>query len=614
MVLLALATALFCLVRSSVAGGGFPPKVEGVTVVQSKFHENVSVSFKQPGICETTPGVKSYSGYVHLPPDFLDGQSYPVNTFFWFFEARNSPETAPLSIWLNGGAGASSMTGLLEELGPCTVGPDSATTILNPFSWNNNYNLIFIDQPNQVGFSYDIPTNGTQVPGDDGFGFDVIPGEPDLSQKGNLTTHIGTFSSQREQTTANSTLAAADALWNFLQVWLSTFPHYPSSNDRISLWTESYGGHYGPAFARYFHEQNTKLSPPRPGFRQLNLDTLGVISGMFDVSIQTETGITYAHSNSYNLPLINHTAHSSLLEAWSRPNDGCHSLLLACQHALSHYPANVTTPCHAADLEYGLLSEKLSESSIPRGLYDLTHPEADPFPPPHLHGYLRRESVLRALGVPVNYTFVSNAVGAGFIATYDWVLGGYVSDIGWLLDRGVAVHLVHGDRDPGCEWRGGERASLAVEWKGGREFKGTGYEELVTRKEGGEKKVKGFTRQAGNFSFTRMFQAGHEIPAYQPEASLAVFERAMGGRDVATGKVKVGEGYRTEGPNDVSGVKLVAEEMPRERCYILKPMTCSPEVWGRVVKGEVEVKDYYVVESDQVGNVGVDGANPMGDL
>jgi hypothetical protein len=84
----------------------------------------------QPGICETTPGVKSYSGYVHLPAGFLDDgsgqvQNYPVNTyvhfdhhplskysanshvhrFFWFFEARKDPEKAPLAIWLNGGPG-----------------------------------------------------------------------------------------------------------------------------------------------------------------------------------------------------------------------------------------------------------------------------------------------------------------------------------------------------------------------------------------------------------------------------------------------------------------------------------------------------------------------------
>ena len=75
----------------------------------------------QPGICETTPGVKSYAGYVHLPPGILEDlgefQNYNINTFFWFFESRKDPANAPLSIWMNGGPGSSSMIGLLSENG-----------------------------------------------------------------------------------------------------------------------------------------------------------------------------------------------------------------------------------------------------------------------------------------------------------------------------------------------------------------------------------------------------------------------------------------------------------------------------------------------------------------
>ncbi|KAK8040192.1 hypothetical protein PG993_008603 [Apiospora rasikravindrae] len=111
------------LVLGGLLGGlacaQFPPKREGVTYLKSKIHGNVTISYKEPGICETTPGVKSYSGYVHLPPGLVDdgsgeAQNYPINTFFWFFEARNDPANAPLAIWLNGGPGASSMMGVLE--------------------------------------------------------------------------------------------------------------------------------------------------------------------------------------------------------------------------------------------------------------------------------------------------------------------------------------------------------------------------------------------------------------------------------------------------------------------------------------------------------------------
>lgn len=65
-----------------VASQYFPPTPEGLSKLQSKFHPGVAIFFKESGLCETTDGVKSYSGYVHLPPDFLDreSQNYPINT------------------------------------------------------------------------------------------------------------------------------------------------------------------------------------------------------------------------------------------------------------------------------------------------------------------------------------------------------------------------------------------------------------------------------------------------------------------------------------------------------------------------------------------------------
>lgn len=39
-----------------------------------------------------------------------------------------------------------------------------------------------------------------------------------------------------------------------------------------------------------------------------------------------------------------------------------------------------------------------------------------------------------------------------------------------------------------------------------------------------------------------------EVPFYQPEIALAIFERAIAGLDIATGLVNVTSGYRTVGP------------------------------------------------------------------
>lgn len=243
---------------AQLAHSQFPPPREDVNWVRSKHHEGITISYKNPEICETTPGVKSYSGYVHLPPNSInetgETQNYPINTFFWFIEARKDPHNAPLSIWLNGGPGGSSLMGMLAENGPCTVDEDGNSTILNPWSWNNEVNMLYIDQPVQVGFSYDTLNNGTynlltSDPMGDSSQESVSPisledfaGDDDVPAN-NGTFFVGTFASQNLTHAPNSTEHSAVAFWHFAQTWFEEFPEYKPHDERISLWAESYGGH-----------------------------------------------------------------------------------------------------------------------------------------------------------------------------------------------------------------------------------------------------------------------------------------------------------------------------------------------------------------------------------
>ncbi|KAK4032356.1 Alpha/Beta hydrolase protein [Parachaetomium inaequale] len=596
----------------------FPPKREGITVVQSKFHENVSISFKEPGICETTPGVKSYSGYVHLPPNFLeDGdQDYPINTFFWFFEARKDPANAPLAIWLNGGPGGSSMMGLLEENGPCFVGPDSKSTYLNPWSWNNEVNMLYIDQPVQTGFSYDVLTNVTvQLDVEDPSDPVITPADfTDGIPETNNTYRIGTMGSQKMSQTTNTTELSAHAMWHFLQTWLFEFPHYKPNDDRISLWAESYGGHYGPAFFRFFQEQNERIangSLEHPGAHHLHLDTLGIVNGAIDWSILAESCFEFPYNNTYSLQLYNDSLHASLVHNWTRPS-GWRDQLSTCRTALTNAPLNETTTSLCTNISQTLEDACFGTyvTAAARGPYDIAHPLNDPFPPPHHRGYLTQSSVLAALGVPVNYTPTSLAVNTAFNAAFDPLRAGFLDDLAFLLDNNnnsdVKVHLVYGDRDFMANWLGGEKSSLAVPWHGQKVFaEEAGYAPLLLQD---GKTEGGLTRQVGGrFSFTRVFQAGHEVPAYQSEAAYEVFRRAMGGWDVPTGRVRVGEGFVTGGPRDVWGVKSEVPGAVGARCYVLKPESCEEEVWRAVVNGTAVVEDWFVVEGEREGGKGVKG-------
>ena len=100
--------------KSKILERQIPAEPQNVTTITSP--SGASIRYKNPGaagVCETTPGVNSYSGYVDLDEK--------THMFFWFFESRNNPSTDPLTLWLNGGPGSDSMIGLFQGNVPCTL-------------------------------------------------------------------------------------------------------------------------------------------------------------------------------------------------------------------------------------------------------------------------------------------------------------------------------------------------------------------------------------------------------------------------------------------------------------------------------------------------------------
>lgn len=535
-----------------------------------------------------------------------------MNTFFWFFEARKDPQNAPLAIWMNGGPGASSLLGLLSENGPCLVNPDSNLTSLNPWSWNNEVNMLYLDQPTQAGFSYDTPHNVS---------FNLLTGNisdfTDKTPKQNSTFIYGTYGSGKRNRTAHGTEDAARAAWHFMQIWLQEFPGYHPHNSKVHLTAESYGGRYGPAFAAYFEEQNAKIRNSTLSTSSvheaiiIDLESLLIVNGCIDRLVQVPSYIKMVSDNTYGIEALNETVVKNMTHSLERKH-GCRDRILLCRElaavsdpenlgvnrtgtsscchislslSLTRLPVNEV--CHAAEkfCSTHLITPYRRHSG--RNYYDIATLDPDPFPPPFFGGYLNQAHIQQALGVPVNWTRSSSVVNAAFSADGDYPRDGWLHKLQYLLSSGVRVALMYGDRDFACNWYGGEAVSLALNYSN---FNGAGYADIETN----ASYTGGLVREHGNLSFSRVFEAGHEVPAYQPETAYRIFMRVLFGDDIATGSTKVDSEYSTKGLHDASGVKNDGIEQPLQFCYLLDYKTCTDEQFEAVGNGTAEVVEWIV--------------------
>jgi hypothetical protein len=64
-----------------------------------------------------------------------------------------------------------------------------------------------------------------------------------------------------------------------------------------------------------------------------------------------------------------------------------------------------------------------------------------------MQGFLSKNWVQSALGVPLNYTESVNSVFDAFNDIGDYARGGFLEDLAYILDQGIKVAMVYGDRD-----------------------------------------------------------------------------------------------------------------------------------------------------------------------
>ncbi|KAL6576334.1 Serine carboxypeptidase-like 45 [Orobanche hederae] len=150
-----------------------------------------------------------FSGYVNVD------EKKEKTLFYYFVEAEIDPPSKPVVLWLNGGPGCSSIgVGAFSENGPFR--PSAKVLLRNEYSWNREANMLYLDTPVGVGFSY---------------------------------------STASYEKTVTDEITAEDNLV-FLQRWLLKFPQYRNSS--LFITGESYAGHYVPQLAKLIIQLDKK--------------------------------------------------------------------------------------------------------------------------------------------------------------------------------------------------------------------------------------------------------------------------------------------------------------------------------------------------------------------
>ncbi|KAK2836891.1 hypothetical protein FQN49_006615 [Arthroderma sp. PD_2] len=587
----------------------------------------ISIQYKTPlpETCETAfDDQKQYTGYVSLPPSTLGSvqQNYSINTFFWFVESRVNPENAPLSVYLNGGPGSTSLVGLFQETGPCEaieIAKDKLGTRAREWGWDKGSNMLYIDQPVQSGFSFDQLQEGSLNLLDSSYTFP--PSDPPPGQS-KSTWLKGVTSSNDVQFTTNTTSTAVMALWHALQAILAEFPQHPLQSQEagnrsgsrsvpINLFAESYGGKYAPSFITHIEEQNRRRTEGEISTLEtfeINVQSIGIMQGCIDDLVQNPYYPTFAYNNSYGICASSLKEKDAFLENFFEEG-GCRDKIVDCRKEIqSSDPENtggvgaVNGKCLVA------LSSCLAETpnlytKIGRSGHDITQSNLDPFPPHTYLEYLNSEQVQKSIGVSMNITDYSSTIASAFLSTADYERGDYISDLARLLDRGIRVALIYGDRDYLCNWMGGQAASFSIAASTSSSssylsgFNAAGYAPLIIN----DTYIGGMVRQFGNLSFTRIYDAGHLIPAYQPETLFTLFSRVIQrSSDLSTGQQVDLSTFGTKGDANTTATNS-APPMAKPTCYLRKVKdTCTSGQIEKLTRGEGVIINgvWYESESD----------------
>lgn len=438
---------------------------------------------------------KNWAGYISV------NGSVPLlkrHLWYWAFESRNDPENDPLVLWMTGGPGCSGLVALFKENGPYHIADDLSLS-LNPYSWNSNATVIWIDQPAGSGFSYQ----------------DV--------------NSVGPFNEMQ----------VADDVYHFLQGFLTQYPQYRDLPFFIT--GESYAGHYIPSVATRILEGNND-----PSYETIELEAIAIGNGLVNPAVQYEQYLPFIAAQNV-LPATSLAIMAAGLPACEKAIATCAQNttigLLGCLTAMGTCNGAEVLPFTLSGLNPYDVREKCA---VPPLCYNFTNVEL----------FLAQPVVQAALGV-TGHTWQScnRIVELELVLAGDWMrdLSVEIPDI---LSSDVRVVVYSGEFDFVCNWYGGFAWTTGLVWTGQFDF--VNAQNTTWMYEGN---VAGSSRTAQGFTFVRVKDAGHMVPLNQPERALDMLNRIISGEPF-DGQPSTRRRTKADKPKlvDTSATPLVANE------------------------------------------------------
>lgn len=436
-----------------------------------KFEKGSYRLIQNSGICETTPGLLSVTGYIEIEKN--------QSMFFWYYSPRRTEPKPNLAVWLNGGPGCSSAIGVFQEIGPCKISPDGSKSSLNPYAWNEVAHVLFLDQPISTGFSYGID--------------DVY-----------------------------TTSQAAIQVWDFLQMFFSIEIFKNLKDLPFSLCSESYGGHFVPAMSQYFHQQNQEIYDKKISGYRINLQAQLINNGWFNPVIQYESYLDFAQKKYNHLfDLVDQKTLDEIKNSLYQKETGCKDRLMKCNSFKGMFGDQV---CKEAD-EFCAKYVALPAQGD-RNPYFLLRNSSDPFPSDSYMKFLKKPEVLKKIGAETDYQECNDAPYNQFSSTGDDAKSS-IPALAESLNRGLRTIIWVGTLDFICNVLGVLRSIEAMKWNQRVEFLKAEWKPFKIKE-----KTVGIYKIAGPLTFIQIYNAGHEVSAYQPAAALAIFHQTVMGEKI----------------------------------------------------------------------------------